>query len=124
MPIYYIIKLGDELMNTSTNMGVEQYLEIMNFFGYRNQLKKLHEECFEFIESVDNYEDLIAFVSDATPHEIDLFRSHVIEEMGDMLILLTEFIARYHITKSELDEFMDAKIDRTLDRINKDYYVM
>lgn len=101
---------------------MEKYLEIINYFTYRRQLKKLHEQCFEFIESVDNYEDLLAFVSDATEHDIHLFRDAVIEEMGDILILLTQFIARYHIEKDELDAIMDYKMDITLDRIKNDYY--
>ena len=103
-------------------MIVKPYLDIINHFGYRNQLKKLSEECFEFIEAVDNYEDLMTFVKDATPHEIDMMREFVIEEMGDMLILLTQFIARYHIKKRELDNVMDFKLARTLDRIENNYY--
>lgn len=101
---------------------MKPYLDIMNHFGYRNQMKKLNEECFEFIEAVDNYEDLLAFVEDATPHDVDLVRSFVVEEMGDMLILLTEFIARYHIKKEELDATMDYKLDRTLERIKSGFY--
>lgn len=101
---------------------MKPYLDIINHFGYRNQLKKLHEECFEFIEAVDNYEDLMSFVKDPTPHDIDLMRDFVIEEMGDMLILLTQFIARYHIKKEELDAVMDYKMDRTAKRIKTGFY--
>ena len=101
---------------------MKPYLDIINHFGYRNQLKKLHEECFEFIEAVDNYEDVVEFINNATPHDIDLAREFVIEEMGDMLILLTQFIVRYHIKKEELDAVMDFKMDRTRDRIKTGYY--
>lgn len=101
---------------------MKTYLDIIDHFGYRNQLKKLHEECFEFIEAVDNYEDLLMFVDDATPHDLALTREFIIEEMGDMLILLTQFIAKYHIDKEELDISMDSKLDRTLDRIKTGYY--
>ena len=101
---------------------MKPYLDIINYFGYRNQLKKLHEECFEFIEAVDNYEDLVAFVKDATPHDIDLMRDFVIEEMGDVLIVLTQFIAKYHIKKYELDAVMDCKMDRTQERVKSGYY--
>ena len=103
-------------------MIMKTYLDIIDHFGYRNQLKKLHEECFEFIEAVDNYEDLLMFVDDATPHDIELTREFIIEEMGDMLILLTQFIAKYHISKEELDATMDFKLDRTVNRINSGYY--
>jgi hypothetical protein len=101
---------------------MKPYLDIINHFGYRDQLKKLHEECFEFIEAVDNYEDLMSFVKEPTSHDIDLMRDFIIEEMSDMLILLTQFIARYHIKKSELDVIMDYKIHRTQERIKSGYY--
>ena len=101
---------------------MKPYLDIINHFGYRNQLKKLHEECFEFIEAVDNYEDVVEFINNATPHDISLAREFVIEEMGDMLILLTQFIARYHIKKYELDAVMDFKLDRTQKRITTNFY--
>lgn len=101
---------------------MQRYLDIINHFGYRNQLKKLHEECFELIEAVDNYEDLMSFVKNPTPHDIDLMRDFVIEEMSDMLILLTQFIARYHITQNEIDGMMDFKLGRTLGRIEAKYY--
>ena len=62
------------------------------------------------------------FVDDATSHDIELTREFIIEEMGDMLILLTQFIAKYHIGKEELDAAMDFKLDRTVNRINSGYY--
>ena len=42
--------------------------------------------------------------------------------MGDILILLTQFIARYNISKEELDEWMDYKLFRTEHRIKTGYY--
>ena len=101
---------------------MQDYSDIMEYFGYRNQLKKLHEECFEFIEAVANYEDFIALVSDGTPHDRELMREFIIEEMGDMLLILTQFIAKYHIEKHELDVTMDYKLDRTQERIKTGYY--
>ena len=105
---------------------MQRYLDIMNHFGYRTQMKKLNEECYEFLEAVDNYEDAWLEQDDREPYytveEMAIFRNHVIEEMGDMLILLTEFIARYDIEKHELDAVMDFKLDRTEERIVTKYY--
>lgn len=101
---------------------MKPYLDIINHFGYRNQMKKLSEECFEFIEAVDNYEDLVSFVKDATPQDIEMARSFIVEEMGDILILLTQFIAKYNIEKRELDTTMDYKMDRTQKRIKTGFY--
>lgn len=101
-------------------MGV--YNDIMNYFGYRNQMKKLNEECYEFLEAVDNYEDLLLVIKDTPEKDKSTAREFVVEEMADMLILLTQFIAKYDIKKSELDRYMDYKINRTLRRIDEKYY--
>ena len=98
-------------------MGV--YLHIINHFGYRNQMKKLNEETYELLEAIDNYEDGL---SNDNVEELNMLRGHIIEEMGDVLILLTEFIGKYDIEKPELDVIMDYKINRTLQRIDTGYY--
>ena len=98
---------------------MNRYNNLIEYFGVRNQMKKLSEECYELIEAIDNYEDLNLL------HDIedkDVFRNHVVEEMGDVLILLTQFIAKYNIEKYELDAVMDYKLDRTDERIASGYY--
>lgn len=98
------------------------YEDIMNHFGVRNQMRKLNEECYEFIEAVDNYEDVMNFINNANEHDKELAREFVIEEMSDMLILLTQFLAKYDIKKSELDYTIDVKLQRTKERIKTGYY--
>ena len=100
---------------------MKAYLDIIEYFGVRNQMKKLNEECFEFLEAVDNYEDEMSYHLGGRAFE-NMCREHVIEEMGDILVLLTEFIAKYDIKKEELDPFMDYKLERTHDRIKSKYY--
>ena len=100
---------------------MKSYLDIIEYFGVRNQMKKLNEECFEFLEAVDNYEDELAFhLTDKVGENMS--RDHVIEEMGDILTILTQFIEKYEISQEELDPYMDFKLQRTLDRINSKYY--
>ena len=105
---------------------MQRYLDIINHFGYRNQMKKLNEECYEFLEAVDIYEDAWLEQGGENPYytvaEMMIFRDHIVEEMGDILILLTQFIAKYDITKEELDKVMDFKLDRTEERIVTKYY--
>jgi NTP pyrophosphatase (non-canonical NTP hydrolase) len=101
---------------------VKPYKDIIDFFGYRTQMKKLNEECFEFLEAVDNYEDVLLFLKNAPDKDKEVARSFVVEEMGDVLILLTEFIAKYDIKKEELDATMDMKLARTLERMKVGYY--
>lgn len=101
---------------------MQVYLDIINHFGYRNQMKKLNEEVFEFLEAVDAYEDELAFrlINDKVGE--NLLRDAMVEEVGDVLVLLTQFIAKYKIEKEELDVYMDYKLDRTLNRIKSGYY--
>ena len=100
---------------------MKSYLDVIEYFGVRNQMKKLNEECFEFLEAVDNYEDELAFhLTDRVGK--NMLRDHVIEEMGDILTILTQFIEKYEISQEELDPYMDFKLQRTLDRINSKYY--
>lgn len=125
MPYFFIVFVLVVCYNNSLEgwCYMEPYLEIINHFGYRAQMKKLNEECFEFLEAVDNYEDFDVFFSgEADLDDLKQAREFVIEEMGDMLILLTQFLARYHITKDEVDRVMDYKLDRTLSRISEGYY--
>lgn len=105
---------------------MQRYEDIMNHFGLRSQMRKLDEETYELLEAINNYEALI-FENDCygdvyTIEELRIFRDHIVEEMGDVLILLTQFIARYRIDKEELDEWMDSKLDRTEYRIKTGYY--
>lgn len=100
---------------------MQPYLDIINHFGVRNQMKKCNEEMFEFLEAVDAYEDGLMEIEN--PHsyigegELRMLREHVIEEIGDVLVLLTQFIGAYQIEKNELDSTMDYKLKRTLDYI-------
>lgn len=105
---------------------MQKYLDIMNHFGLKSQKRKLNEECYEFLEAVTDYEELVCenecYDYPYTAEELDIFRDHIVEEMGDMLILLTQFIARYNISKEELDKWMDYKLLRTEHRIRTGFY--
>ena len=105
----------------------DRYLSIMDYFGYRNQMKKLDEECYELVEAIDNYEDYVAFGEPSNRDEISasaetIFRDAIIEEMGDLLNVCTQFILRYGITQDELDLVMNFKLERTEERIEAGYY--
>lgn len=105
--LYFVIMKSGKLRV----LFMDKYLDIINHFGEKSQCKKLMEEAFEFVETVYEYN-----VNDINTRE------HLVEEMGDILLLLTEFIAKYEIGKPELDKVMDYKLERTLDRIKTGYY--
>ena len=98
------------------------YNTIMNYFGYRNQMKKLNEECYEFLEAVDNYEDLLMMIKNIPEKDKNVARGFVIEEIADIVILLTQFIAKYDIKKDEVDKYIKHKLDRTIMRIEDGTY--
>lgn len=102
---------------------LKRYLDILNHFGVRNQMKKLSEETYEFLEALHDYEDIISFdnVPDSNCYE-HLYRRHVVEELGDILNILTGFIAKYDIKEDELNRTMDFKLERTEERIKEGYY--
>lgn len=106
---------------------MKPYLDIINHFGIRNQMKKTNEEIYELLEAISDFENLVSENETSieplyTKSELEVFRNHIIEEMGDVLILLTQFIGKYEIAKEELDVIMDYKLERTLNRIESNYY--
>lgn len=87
-------------------------LDIIDTFGVKNQLKKFNEECYEFIEAVNDYR------IEETSNNL----YHLTEEMADVLVLLKQFQIKYRITNDQLNSFIDSKINRTIRRIKENYY--
>lgn len=105
---------------------MQRYLNIIEHFGYRKQMKKLHEEVFELNEAIDAYEDYLAFgrpADDTISENIRiLLRDAIVNEMADVLTLCTQFIGKYDICSEEINSAMDFKLTRTEDRIETGYY--
>jgi hypothetical protein len=96
-----------------------ELLRIYDHFGYKNQLEKLSEEIKEFSEA---YTDWVANGFDIA------FWDHMIEELADVDILISQF--RKNIIRND-DNYLfhqdlyhaeEAKIARTLSRIKEGYY--
>lgn len=103
---------------------IEKYLRIINYFGVEAQLDKLTEETNGFIDAVKEMR-IITFNSEGDLGDnaaMGKAREHLIEEMGDILTILSQFVFYYEVEKPELDKFMDAKLERTLKRIEEGYY--
>lgn len=83
----------------------KQALIIFNNYGYENQLKKLHEEVYELIESIIKYEN-----------GKDSIR-HVTEELGDVEFLLYQFRSHYKIKPRKIMNIRRFKARRQLGRI-------
>lgn len=98
-------------------------LKIIKHFGFRNQLKKLNEECYELIEAVNDYENQKAVCLEfCSELHCNKQREQIIEEMGDVLFLINQFKSLYEITDDDLVPVMEFKRNRTLERIETKYY--
>ena len=102
----------------------EQLLYIINYYKIKNQLKKLNEECFEFFEAVKDYEyqrDACEVIGckDIKEH-LRKSKEHLEEEYADVCVVLEQFKAYYELNNDKIIEIMKQKIDRQLDRIEKE----
>lgn len=79
----------------------KKLLKIFNYFGERNQLKKLNEETYELCEAILSKDD----------------KEHITEEVSDVLIMLGQIILAYDLDNNKINEIVDSKIERTLLRI-------
>ena len=80
-------------------------LTIFNTYGKSHQVSKLLEEVGEFIETVIN-ED----------------KENMVQEMADCMVMLKQFQYYYGITEEEIEEVMKYKIERTIKRMENEYY--
>ena len=85
-------------------------LKIINNYGVISQLKYMQTEMFEFVEAVINYNNL--------PNEKN--KEHIEEEYSDLMVMLEQFHAYYDLDDMHISEIMHQKIDRQLDRIEKE----
>lgn len=100
----------------------EKLKSIIEYYGYRNQLKKFNEESFEVIEAVMDLEEQILTCCECgcfdsyTKHE----RKHLEEEIADTLVLLNQFIYYYELNENNIMDTVYKKIDRQLTRIEEE----
>ena len=84
--------------------------KIARHYGVRSQLGICQEECAELIQAISKYERTCS----------DEARISVVEEMADVLIMLRQTAFLMHIDDHILDVYISAKIDRQLQRIEKE----
>ena len=100
----------------------EKLKSIIEYYGYRNQLKKFNEESFEVIEAVMDLEEQILTCCECgcsgqhTKHE----REHLEEEIADALVLLNQFIYYYDLNENNIMDTVYKKTDRQLARIEEE----
>ena len=83
-------------------------LRIFNRYGYKNQLKKLSEEVYEFIEAVLLYESGKGDIK------------NIIEELGDVEFILYQFRNFYKIRPRKIMNIRRIKGKRQLKRMENE----
>ena len=122
----FVMEKEKLLMDIYGGINMQRYLDIINHFGLKNQLKKLNEETYELIEAINEYENLLfeneVYNNPYSEKELNIYRDCLVDELSDVLLLLTQVVAKYTISKYEVDEHMDIKLERTEKRIKNGYY--
>lgn len=86
----------------------KELLKIINYYGLRNQLKKLSEEIYELQEAIlmdDGGEDSY---------------NHICEERADVEVLLQQIDKYFEINFNDIDAWRIKKINRTIERMYKE----
>ena len=83
----------------------DNLLTIFNTYGKSHQVSKLLEEVGEFIETVMN-ED----------------KENMVQEIADCTVMLKQFQYYYGIEDKEIEEVTKYKIERTIKRMENEYY--
>lgn len=94
-------------------------LNIINHFGLEHQLRKLNEEYYELQEAITIHELKKTVEYEIPLTEIIGTKEHIIEELGDVRLVLLQIQEFYGITDEEIKNVMEFKGFRTLGGINE-----
>ena len=93
----------------------DKELQIIEHYGINNQLRKLQEEVFELSEAITKNE--VCNYYDVKDRDVEESKEHIVEELSDVLVLLTQFREYYNIDDDEIRDTMSFKINRQIKRI-------
>ena len=92
----------------------DKLLQIINHYGVMPQLKYIHSEYFELDEAI------IQFDWNDEIHNEKYAIECVAQELADIMVMLKQFQYYFGITDKQIEDIMNFKIDRQLDRIEKE----
>ena len=95
----------------------ENLLKIINHYGLMPQIKYFQSEVFELNEAIIRHNEIEESGLYKSSDESEA-RQHIIEEIADVLVMLCQFVEFYKINFDDINEIMNQKIDRQLERIN------
>ena len=87
------------------------------------QLKYFQSEVFELNEAILQYEHINNYdhtSSNFKTYGNNMLLDHITEEIADVWVMLTQFKEYYGITTEKIDEIIDYKVARQLERIKSE----
>lgn len=95
----------------------DKLLSIINYYGIDKQLKYIHSEYYELDEAIIRCECYPGGICKALKEE---YTNHIAEELTDVMVMLKQFQYLYEIEDKTIDNIIDKKINRQLERIEND----
>jgi NTP pyrophosphatase (non-canonical NTP hydrolase) len=110
----------------------EKLRKIVSHYGIKKQLKYFQSEIFELNEAIIEYREsernpidvivnicnsIVAPFQGTTP--IDK-TAHIKEEIADVMVMLKQIQLYYNISTNDIRKIMNEKVNRQLDRIEKE----
>lgn len=89
---------------------IEKLKKITSHFGIETQLMKFMEEIGEFINECYKR------------HYVDPEAGSVEDETADILVLLSQLLIYFNVDVDKVQKIYDEKLNRTIERIDKDWY--
>ena len=96
----------------------EDLLSIIKHYGVLPQLKYFQSEVFELNEAIINRECL--YNNDCSMGQLNNEEKHIADEIADCYVMLGQFKNHYGITDEELEKICLFKIQRQLERIERE----
>ena len=102
-----------------------EVVDILKHFGFKKQTKKFMEEAGELHEALIEYrlfkEEYADAIMDGTitiedADRLEKLRFNVVTETADVLLLINQFLGELEITDSEVNEEMNYKFRRTVEK--------
>ena len=102
-------------------MNNEAIKKIADTYGFSEQSRQLSEECAELIVAVNKYHREIKKPSHTPSDCIDkqYLSLQIMEEIADVTIMIEQIKHLLTITDKNVDQIIEQKLNRQLERIEK-----
>lgn len=94
----------------------DKLLQIINHYGIDKQLKYIHSEYFELDEAIIKAQQRTMYDTIEINNDIE----YIAEEIADVMVMLKQLQYYYEIGDGYIEDIMNYKINRQLERIEKE----